>query len=220
MARAVTRRSRKFSPICTAPAASNLHFGAQVAAVEGSERAYRRGARQWRRVLTPIWWCSASAPAPMTPTAAAAGLACDRGIIVDACAGLPRENVVAAGDCTVLAARGWRDAAARKRAERGGAGQGRRRRPAWAAKNRSSPRPGSGRTSMTSNCRWRARRRALISRSPAISARTPSRCSIIAAKSWSSVELVNRPGDHLLARRLLDAGLSPLPSTPRDLAAT
>ena len=60
---------------------------------------------------------------PLDDIAAAAGIACDRGILVDDCSRTSHPRVVAAGDCTARRLRGRQPAAARVGAECGGAGQ-------------------------------------------------------------------------------------------------
>ncbi len=99
---------------------------------------------------------------PNVELAAAAGLEVDGGIVVDACSRTGDPAIVACGDCTATRRSDGtlrRLESVQNATEQGEVGGCCAR---WACSGPSRRPPGSGRTSTTPNCRWSARRPAMI----------------------------------------------------------
>jgi len=101
MARAVTPKISSFFADLHRERGAHIQFGAQVAAIEGSEAVSGVALADGGGFAADLVVFGIGASAN-DEIAARAGLACDRGIIVDSCARTSAANVVAAGDCTVL----------------------------------------------------------------------------------------------------------------------
>ncbi len=214
MARAVTPRISEYFADMHRAQGVELHFGAQVAGLEGSDAvsAVTLADGGVFKADLVVFGIGASAN---DATAAAAGLACDRGIIVDACARTSAPNVVAAGDCTVFKRADGvmlRLESVQNAVEQGKAA-------AAALMGRSKP-------FVATPWFWsdqhdvKLQMAGLSGGMDRQIARSQGEHAFslfnYCGETLVSVESVNRPGDHLLARRLLDAGLSPAPDQIAD----
>jgi 3-phenylpropionate/trans-cinnamate dioxygenase ferredoxin reductase subunit len=216
MARAVTPKiSEAFADLHRARGVE-IHFGAEVAAIEGSDaaRAVALADGSGFPADLVVFGIGAS---PNESVAAAAGLACDRGVVVDSCARTSAENVVAAGDCTV-----WRredGAMLRLESVQNAVEQGKA--AAAALMGREKP-------FAATPWFWSDQYDVKLQMAGASAGADLQIARAAGEGAYSlfnyrgeklvSVESVNRPGDHLLARRLLDSGLSPLPEHASDPA--
>ena len=216
MARAVTPKiSQAFADLHRARGVE-IHFGAQVASIEGSEaaRAVALADGAGFHADLVVFGIGASAN---NSTAAAAGLDCNRGIVVDACARTSAEKVVAAGDCTV-----WRradGALLRLESVQNAVEQGK----AAAAALMGREKPFVATPWFWSDQYDVKLQMAGASEGVDLQIARPSGAGAFSLFNYRgeklvSVKSVNRPGEHLLARRLLDAGLSPLPEHAGDPA--
>jgi 3-phenylpropionate/trans-cinnamate dioxygenase ferredoxin reductase subunit len=155
---------------------------------------------------------------PNDELAQAAGLACDRGIVVDACARTADPAIVAAGDCT---ARRLDDGTLlRLESVNNATEQGR----SAAAALLGQPRPFAGTPWFWSDQYDRKLQIAGLSTG---ADQAVLRGSLAAAgfSVWHfragtlvAVDTVNLPRDHLLARKLMDAGRLPTPAQAADAA--
>ena len=155
---------------------------------------------------------------PNDELAQAAGLACDRGIVVDACARTADPAIVAAGDCT---ARRLDDGSLlRLESVHNATEQGR----GAAAALLGQPRPFAGTPWFWSDQYDRKLQIAGLSTG---ADQTVLRGSLSApgfsvwhfrAGAMVAVDTVNLPRDHLLARKLMDAGRLPTPAQAADVA--
>jgi len=215
MARAVTPKISDFFADVHRSRGVDLQFGAQVAAIEGSDgvSAVALADGGGFKADLVVFGIGASANDAL---AAASGLACDRGIVVDACARTSAPNVVAAGDCTVLRNENGmvRLESVQNAVEQGKAA-------AAALMGRSKP-------FVATPWFWSDQYDVKLQMAGAgagvdrqvVRPQGETAFSLFNYRGDKlvSVESVNRPGDHLLARRLLDAGLHPRPDQAADLA--
>ncbi|MBB4199617.1 pyridine nucleotide-disulfide oxidoreductase [Rhodoblastus sphagnicola] len=213
MARAVTPKISDFFADLHRARGVDIHFGAQVAALEGSDAvsavALADGGGFDADLV--VFGIGASANDAI---AARAGLACDRGVIVDSCARTSAPNVVAAGDCTVFHANG---AAIRLESVQNAVEQG---------KAAASALLGREKPFVATPWFWSDQydvklQMAVSGAGVDLQVARPSGENAFSLFNYRgekliSVESVNRPGEHLLARKLLDAGLSPAPDAAAD----
>jgi 3-phenylpropionate/trans-cinnamate dioxygenase ferredoxin reductase subunit len=220
MARAVTPKISAFFADLHRAHGAELHFGAQVAGLEGSATVRAVALADGRRFDADLVVLGVGAQAN-DEIAAAAGIACSRGIVVDACARTSHENIVAAGDCTV-----WR----RQEDGRAGAGVALRLESVQNAVEQGKAAAAAllGRQKPFAAAPWfwsdqHDVKLQMAGLSDGVDLQVERRAGDAAFSLFNyrsgklaSVESVNRPGDHLLARRLLDAGLSPTPEQAAD----
>jgi len=214
MARAVTPKISEFFADLHRAKGVDVHLCAQVAAIEGSDTVSGVALADGGGFKADLIVFGIGANAN-DATAAAAGLACDRGIIVDSCARTSMENVVAAGDCTVF--RRSDGAAIRLESVQNAVEQGKA--AAAALMGRSKP-------FVATPWFWSDQydvklQMAVASGDFDLQVTRPSGENAFSLFNYRgeklvSVESVNRPGEHLFARRLLDAGLSPAPDQTAD----
>ena len=216
MARAVTPKiSQIFADLHRARGV-DLHFGAQVAALEGSDavRGVALAGGGGFNADLVVLGVGASANDAL---AAAAGLACDRGILVDSCARTSAPDVVAAGDCTV-----WTRAdgtVCRLESVQNAVEQGK----AAAAALLGRERPFTAAPWFWSDQYDVKLQMAGLGEGSDLQVARVSGDNAFSLFNYRgeklvSVESVNRPGEHLLARKLLDAGVSPPPDQAADPA--
>lgn len=152
--------------------------------------------------------------------AAAAGLACDRGIVVDDCARTADPAIVAAGDCTARLPAGAADPARLLRLEsvNNATEQGK----SAAAALLGQPRPFSGTPWFWSDQYDRKLQMAGLStgadQAVLRGALDAPGFAVYHFKAGRllAVDTVNNPREHLLARKLLDAGRGPTPAQAAD----
>lgn len=194
-----------------------LLLGAQLQAMETDAQGMAVGLRlgDGRRLPAGLVVVGVGVT-PNDALARAAGLECDRGIVVDDCARTADPAIVAAGDCTVH--RRADGSLVRLESVHNAIEQGR----SAAAALLGSPRPIT-----TTPWFWSDQydRKLQIAGLAAGADRVVQRGSLadpgfslwhFQAGRLIAVDAINAPADHLLARRLLDAGLSPTPSQAGD----
>jgi 3-phenylpropionate/trans-cinnamate dioxygenase ferredoxin reductase subunit len=99
MSRTVSPEISAFYDACHRAAGVVLHYGAAVAALRGTARVSSVETTDGRSFPCDVVILGIGI-VPNVELAAAAGLPCDNGIVVDELARTPHESVVAAGDCT------------------------------------------------------------------------------------------------------------------------
>jgi len=195
----------------------DLALGAGVAAIETgaggrATAVLGTGGQRWPAGLVVV----GVGVLPSDELAAAAGLTCDRGIVVDACARTADPAIVAAGDCT---ARRLDDGSlVRLESVNNANEQGR----SAAAALLGAPRPFAGTPWFWSDQYDRKLQIAGLSLG-ADRAVLRGRLDGAGFSVWHfragtlvAVDTVNLPRDHLLARKLLDAGRLPTPEQAAD----
>lgn len=217
MARAVTPKISEFFAELHRARGVEIHFGAQVAGLEGSEavRAVALADGGGFHADLVVFGIGASAN---DATAVAAGLACERGILVDSCARTSARNVVAAGDCTVF--KRPDGSTVRLESVQNAVEQGK----AAAAALMGREKPFVATPWFWSDQYDVKLQMAVGGDGCDLQVARPSGENAFSLFNYRgekliSVESVNRPGEHLLARRLLDAGLSPSPELVADAGA-
>jgi 3-phenylpropionate/trans-cinnamate dioxygenase ferredoxin reductase subunit len=216
MARAVTPKISEFFAALHRGRGAEIHFGAQVAALEGVEAVRAVALADGAGFKADPVLMRVGARAKHS-AAAADGSACDRGILVDACAQTSAANVVAAGDCTA-----WKrpdGSTLRLESVQNAVEQGK----AAAAALMGRPKPFTATPWFWSDQHDAKLQMAGLSDGVDLQVARPTGETAFSLFNYRgdrlvSVESVNRPGEHLFARRLLDAGLSPAPDQAADPA--
>jgi 3-phenylpropionate/trans-cinnamate dioxygenase ferredoxin reductase subunit len=214
MARAVTPKISEIFGDLHRARGVEIHFGAQVAALDGSEAVSEVALADGRRFQADLVVFGIGASGN-DEIAASAGLACDQGIIVDACARTSAPNVVAAGDCTVWKREGV--VALRLESVQNAVEQGK----AAASALLGFEKPFIATPWFWSDQYDRKLQMAGLSDGADLQVERISCDEAVSQFNFRegkliSVESVNRPGEHLLARKLLDAGVSPSPDQAAD----
>jgi 3-phenylpropionate/trans-cinnamate dioxygenase ferredoxin reductase subunit len=222
MARAVTPKISAFFAHLHRAHGVDLLFGEQVAAIEGQagvgEGVAAAGVTTASGRTFPADLVVLGIGAvPNDELAAAAGLETSRGIVVDACGRTSHGSIVAAGDCTVLRrpdGRMLRFESVQFAVE--------------SAKAAAAALMGRDKPFVAAPWFWSDQydvklQMAGLSEGFDLCVERPSGATAFSlfyyrAGGLVAVDSVNRPGEHLLARRLLDAGLSPDPALVADPA--
>jgi 3-phenylpropionate/trans-cinnamate dioxygenase ferredoxin reductase component len=218
MARAVTPKISGFFAHLHRAHGVELLFGEQVAAIASAGGAVAGVTTASGRTFAADLVVLGVGAIPNDELAAAAGLETSRGIVVDACGRTSQEKVVAAGDCTVL------------------------RRPdgkmlrfesvqfaVESAKAAAAALMGREKPFAAAPWFWSDQydvklQMAGLSEGFELCVERPSGANAFSlfyyrAGGLIAVDSVNRPGEHLLARKLLDAGRSPDPALVADPAS-
>ncbi len=217
MARAVTPKISDFFAGLHRAHGVDLVFSTQVAALEGSDgRVSAAVAADGARYPADLVILGIGAVAN-DDLAAAAGLECSRGVIVDACSRTSDEKIVAAGDCTVF---------------RRGDGKMLRLESVQAAVEQGKAAAAAlmGREKPFVAAPWfwsdqydvKLQMAGLSEGFEACVERAGGEGAFslfyYRGEKLIAVDSVNRPGEHLLARKLLDADISPRPTQAADPA--
>jgi 3-phenylpropionate/trans-cinnamate dioxygenase ferredoxin reductase subunit len=218
MARAVTPHISAFFAAAHRAHGVDFLFGAEVAALEGRDGSVSCVlTRAGQRLPADLVILGVGA-IPNDELAVAAGLVCERGVVVDRCARTSDPHIVAAGDCTVF--RREDGALLRFESVQNAVEQGK----AAAASLLGREKPFNATPWFWSDQYDLKLQMAGLSQGHDACVQRPGDGEnaftlfyyrdgrLIAADS------VNRPGEHLLARKLLDAGVSPDPSQAGDPA--
>jgi 3-phenylpropionate/trans-cinnamate dioxygenase ferredoxin reductase subunit len=218
MARAVTPKISGFFAHLHRAHGVELLFGEQVAAIASDGGAVAGVTTASGRTFAAELVVLGVGAIPNDELAAAAGLETSRGIVVDACGRTSHENIIAAGDCTVL------------------------RRPdgkmlrfesvqfaVESAKAAAAALMGKEKPFAAAPWFWSDQydvklQMAGLSEGFDLYVERPSGANAFSlfyyrAGGLIAVDSVNRPGEHLLARKLLDAGRSPDPALVADPAS-
>jgi 3-phenylpropionate/trans-cinnamate dioxygenase ferredoxin reductase subunit len=217
MARAVTPKISGFFANLHRAHGVDLLFGEQVATIVGRDGAVAGVTTASGRTFAADLVVLGVGAIPNDQLAAAAGVQTSRGIVVDACGRTSHEKIVAAGDCTVL-----------RRAD------GRMQRfesvqyAVESAKAAAAALMGREKPFAAAPWFWSDQydvklQMAGLSEGFDCCVERPSGANAFSLFYYSAgaliaVDSVNRPGEHLLARKLLDAGLSPDPALVADPA--
>ncbi len=215
MARAVTPKISAFFADLHRAHGVDLLFGEQVAAIAGADGAATAVATVSGRLFPADLVVFGIGAQPNDELAAAAGLAVSRGVIVDSCGRTSTEGVVAAGDCAAL---------------RGADGSLRRFESVQFAVEMAKAAAAAlmGREKPFNAAPWFwsdqydvKLQMAGLNEGFDLCVERPAGAAGFSlfyyrADRLVAVDSVNRPGDHLLARRLLDGGLSPDPAAVAD----
>ncbi len=217
MARAVTPKISHYFAQLHRARGVDLVFSTQVAALEGADG----------RVKTVVTASGEKFPADLVvfgigavandELAAAAGLEVARGIVVDALARTTDEKIVAAGDCTVLRrddGKILRFESVQNSVELGKAAAAsllRRERPFVAA-------PWFWSDQYDAKLQMAGLSEGFDCCVERVTGEGAFSLYCYRGDRLIAVESVNRPGEHLLARKLLDAGVSPDPAQAGDPA--
>jgi len=218
MARAVTPRLSTFFADVHRARGVDLVFGAQVSALEGRDGAVTAVVTAAGQKFPADLVILGIGALPNDELAAAAGLEVARGIVVDSCGRTSDPHVVAAGDCTVFR----RDDGKMLRLEsvQNAVEQGK----AAAAALLGHSKPFTATPWFWSDQYEFKLQMAGLSEGFDVCVERPG-----GEKAFSlfyyrdgrliAVDSVNRPGEHLLARKLLDAGVSPDAALAADPAS-
>lgn len=215
MARAVTPKISAFFADLHRAHGVDLLFGEQVAAIVGADGAATGVATASGRLFPADLVVFGIGAQPNDELAAVAGLAVSRGVIVDSCGRTSADAVVAAGDCAAL---------------RGADGALRRFESVQfaveMAKAAAAALMGREKPFVAAPWFWSDQydvklQMAGLSEGFDLCVERPAGAAGFSlfyyrADRLVAVDSVNRPGDHLLARRLLDGGLSPDPAAVAD----
>lgn len=218
MARAVTPKISAFFADLHRTHGVELLFGEQVAAIVGQGGAVAGVTTASGRIFPADLVVLGVGAIPNDELAAAAGLETSRGVVVDSCSRTSHENIVAAGDCTVLRrpdGRMLRFESVQYAVE--------------SAKAAAAALMGRDKPFAAAPWFWSDQydvklQMAGLSEGFDLCVERPSGANAFSLFYYDSgrliaVDSVNRPGEHLLARRLLDAGLSPDPALVADPAS-
>jgi len=217
MARAVTPKiSLLFADLHRAHGVDIL-FGEQVAEITGADGAARAVALASGRVIPADLVILGVGAIPNDELAVAAGIETSRGIVVDACGRTSAPGMVAAGDCAAL--RG-KDGALRRFESVQYAVEGAK---AAAAALMGREKPFAATPWFWSDQYDVKLQMAGLSEGFDLCVERPYGENALSlfyyrAGKLVAVDSLNRPGEHLLARKLLDAGLSPDAATVGDPA--
>jgi 3-phenylpropionate/trans-cinnamate dioxygenase ferredoxin reductase subunit len=217
MARAVTPRLSAFFADVHRVRGVDQVFGAQVAALEGREGAVTAvvtGAGQKFPADLVILGIGALANDEL---AAAAGLEVARGIVVDSCGRTSDPHIVAAGDCTVF--RRHDGKMLRLESVQNAVEQGKAAAAALVGRDK----PFDATPWFWSDQYEFKLQMAGLSEGFDVCVERPGSEGAFSLFYYRdgrliAVDSVNRPGEHLLARKMLDAGVSPEPKLAADPA--
>jgi 3-phenylpropionate/trans-cinnamate dioxygenase ferredoxin reductase subunit len=214
MARAVTPKISAFFAHLHRARGVELLFGEQVAAMAG-EGAVSGVILASGRTLAADLVVLGIGAVPNDDLAAAAGLEVSRGIVVDACGRTSHDKVVAAGDCAALRRA---DGALQRFESVQYAVEG--------AKAAAAALMGKEKPFVAAPWFWSDQYDVKLQMAGLAEGQDLCVERSSGAEAFSlfyyrgerliAVDSVNRPGEHLLARRLLDAGLSPDPAQVAD----
>ena len=217
MARAVTPRLSLFFADVHRARGVDLVFGAQVAALEGRDGAVTAVVTATGQKFPADLVILGIGAVANDELAAAAGLEVARGIVVDSCGRTSDPQIVAAGDCTVFR----RDDGKMLRLEsvQNAVEQGK----AAAAALLGREKPFDATPWFWSDQYEFKLQMAGLSEGFDVCVERPGGEEAFSLFYYRdgrliAVDSVNRPGEHLLARKLLDAGISPDPALAADPA--
>lgn len=218
MARAVTPRLSAFFADVHRMRGVDLVFGAQVDALEGRGGAVTAVVTATGQKFSADLVIFGIGAAPNDELAAAAGLEVARGIVVDSCSRTSDPHIVAAGDCTVFR----RDDGKMLRLEsvQNAVEQGK----AAAAALLGHEKPFEAAPWFWSDQYELKLQMAGLSEGFDVCVERPGSGGAFSLFYYRdgrliAVDSVNRPGEHLLARKMLDAGVSPDPALAANPAS-
>jgi 3-phenylpropionate/trans-cinnamate dioxygenase ferredoxin reductase component len=218
MARAVTPRLSAFFADVHRMRGVDVVFGAQVAALEGRDGAVTAVVTATGQKFSADLVIFGIGAAPNDELAAAAGLEVARGIVVDSCGRTSDPHIVAAGDCTVFR----RDDGKMLRLESVQNAVEQAKAAAAALLGREKP---FDATPWFWSDQYEFKlQMAGLSEGFDVCVERPGSGAAFSLFYYRdgrliAVDSVNRPGEHLLARKMLDAGVSPDPALAANPAS-